>query len=66
MVPRAGIEPARQCDPAQDFKSCASTNFATEALRKLRGFTLGEEFSNLKTVAYLTLRIPVGETCHFR
>ena len=31
MVPRAGIEPARQCDPAQDFKSCASTNFATEA-----------------------------------
>ena len=30
-MPRAGLEPARQCDPAQDFKSCASTSFATGA-----------------------------------
>jgi hypothetical protein len=32
MVPRARLELARQCDPTQDFKSCASTNFATGAM----------------------------------
>lgn len=31
ILPRAGLEPARQCDPTQDFKSCASTSFATGA-----------------------------------
>ena len=31
MVPRAGLEPARNKFP-QDFKSCASTDFATKAL----------------------------------
>lgn len=31
LVPRARLELARQCDPTQDFKSCASTNFATGA-----------------------------------
>ena len=30
MVPRAGLEPARDKFP-QDFKSCASTDFATKA-----------------------------------
>ena len=30
MVPRAGLEPARWYSP-QDFKSCASTDFATKA-----------------------------------
>ena len=30
MVPRAGLEPARNKFP-QDFKSCASTDFATKA-----------------------------------
>ena len=36
MVPRARLELARQYDPSQDFKSCASTNFATGALRQRR------------------------------
>ena len=31
VVPRAGLEPARDKFP-QDFKSCASTDFATKAL----------------------------------
>ena len=31
LVPRAGLEPARNKFP-QDFKSCASTDFATKAL----------------------------------
>jgi hypothetical protein len=35
MVPRARLELARQYDPTQDFKSCASTNFATGAKVKL-------------------------------
>ena len=30
VVPRAGLEPARKKIP-QDFKSCASTDFATKA-----------------------------------
>ena len=33
VVPRAGIEPARDKFP-QDFKSCASTDFATKAYLK--------------------------------
>src|SRR5882757_1185955 len=36
LVPRARLELARQYDPSQDFKSCASTNFATGALQKLK------------------------------
>ena len=31
LVPRARIELARQCNPTQDFKSCASTSSATQA-----------------------------------
>ncbi len=31
LVPRARLELARQYDPSQDFKSCASTSFATGA-----------------------------------
>ena len=33
MVPRAGIEPARPCSEAADFKSAVSTNFTIGALR---------------------------------
>jgi hypothetical protein len=39
-VPRARIELARQFDPTQDFKSCASTNFATGAYRSIRQVSL--------------------------
>ena len=31
LVPGAGIEPARQCNSARDFKSLVSTNFTTPA-----------------------------------
>src|SRR4051812_49093993 len=31
MVPGAGLEPACRIDPARDFKSLASTSFATQA-----------------------------------
>ena len=34
MVPRAGIEPARPCSEAADFKSAVSTNFTIGALRR--------------------------------
>ncbi len=33
MVPKAGLEPARQ--KAVDFESTASTNFATSALKEM-------------------------------
>ncbi len=36
-MPRARLELARQNDPSQDFKSCASTSFATGAKLKRRG-----------------------------
>ena len=36
MVPRARIELARPGEESQDFKSCASTNFATGAREKYR------------------------------
>ncbi len=32
VVPRARLELARRYNPTQDFKSCASTYFATGAL----------------------------------
>ena len=34
VVPRAGIEPARPCSEAADFKSAVSTNFTIGALRR--------------------------------
>lgn len=34
VVPRAGIEPARPCSEAADFKSAVSTNFTIGALHR--------------------------------
>ena len=42
LVPRARLELARQYDPSQDFKSCASTSFATGA--KLFGRGVKSDF----------------------
>ncbi len=47
LVPRAGIEPARPCG-AQDFKSCASTNFATPAHIGIPGSNIANASAALK------------------
>ena len=44
MVPRARLELARPVERTQDFKSCASTDFATGAQIKLERTTLLSKF----------------------
>ena len=58
MVPRAGIEPARVIHP-QDFKSCASTSSATQAVKKMEQVKRIE----LSQSAWKAGVLPLNYTC---